>query len=111
MSSQTALTGAAGVMLAALILGLAVPVWLPSPTTSVFFPYLLVVLGFLLGIPASHAIAKPTPANVQSAVKRALFGLVILDAVLATALVGTVGLAILLLLLPSLYLGRWLYAT
>ena len=74
------------VMLAALILALAVPVWLPSATTSVLFPYLLVVLGFLLGIPASHAIAKPTPSNVQSAVKRALLGLIILDAVLATAL-------------------------
>jgi 4-hydroxybenzoate polyprenyltransferase len=110
-SSQAALTGAAGVMLAALILAVAVPVWLPSATTSVLFPYLLVVLGFLLGIPASHAIAKPTPSNVQSAVKRALLGLIVLNAVLATALVGTVGLCILLLLLPSLYLGRWLYAT
>jgi hypothetical protein len=42
-----------------------------------------------------------------------LMGLVLLDAVLATALAGAPGLLILLLLGPSLYLNRkrWLYAT
>jgi len=68
-------------------------------------------LGFLIGIPAAQAIAGPTPARVQFAVKRALVGLVVLDAVLATALCGTVGLVILVLLLPVLYLGRWIYST
>jgi 4-hydroxybenzoate polyprenyltransferase len=55
----------------------------------------------------------PTPARVQAAVKQCLLGLVVLDAVLATALAGAVGLLILLLLAPSLYLNRkqWLYAT
>jgi hypothetical protein len=40
-------------------------------------------------------------------------GLIVLDAVLASGLAGTIGLVILLLLAPSLYLGRrrWLYAT
>jgi 4-hydroxybenzoate polyprenyltransferase len=38
-------------------------------------------------------------------------GLVILDAALATALGGILGLAILILLLPALYLGRWIYST
>jgi hypothetical protein len=36
---------------------------------------------------------------------------VILDAALATALYGTTGLVILVLLLPVLYLGRWIYST
>ena len=56
------------------------------------------------------AIAKPTPENVQAGVKRALFSLIILDAVLASAFVGGVGLLILLLLTPTLYLNRkrWL---
>jgi hypothetical protein len=40
-------------------------------------------------------------------------GLIALDAVLATALAGWVGLFILVLLAPALYLARrrWLYAT
>jgi hypothetical protein len=39
--------------------------------------------------------------------------LILLDALLATATAGVIGLVILLLLAPSLYLNRksWLYAT
>jgi 4-hydroxybenzoate polyprenyltransferase len=114
-SSQTALAGAAGVMLAALLLALPVPAVVPPDlrSASPLFPYLLVVLGFLVGIPVSKAISGPTPRHVQAAVKRALMGLVVLDAVLATAVAGTVGLVILVLLVPILYLSRWrwLYAT
>jgi hypothetical protein len=46
-------------------------------------------------------------------VKRALFSLILLDAILASAFVGTSGLLILVLLTPTLYLNRkrWLYAT
>ena len=66
-----------------------------------------------VGAPVVRAIANPAPAVVQAAVKRSLMGLVLLDAVLATATAGPVGLLILLLLAPSLYLNRktWLYAT
>jgi hypothetical protein len=60
-----------------------------------------------------QAISNPAPAHVQAAVKRSLMALILLDAVLATATVGILGLAILVLLAPSLYLNRkrWLYAT
>jgi 4-hydroxybenzoate polyprenyltransferase len=60
-----------------------------------------------------RAILGPTPLLVQAAVKRSLQGLVVLDAVLATALAGWVGLLVLLFLAPILLLGRWrwLYAT
>ncbi len=111
LSSQAVLAGAAGVMLAALILALAVPVWLEPSASSPLFPYLLVGLGFLVGIPAGHAIAQPTPVRVQAAVKRALLGLVVFDAILATAIAGAMGLVILVLLIPALYLGRWIYST
>jgi 4-hydroxybenzoate polyprenyltransferase len=112
-SSQTALGGAAGVMLAALLLALPLPALFPSESASPLFPYLLVALGFLVGIPVGRAVAGPTPPHVQAAVKRSLMGLVVLDAVLATAVAGTVGLVVLLLLVPILFLGRWrwLYAT
>lgn len=110
-SSKTALTGAAMVMLIALLLALPLPVWFDPGTSSPLFPYLLVGFGFLVGIPVSQAIAQPNPAHVQTAVKRAILGLVVLDAVLATACAGMVGLMILLLLPPALYLGKWIYST
>jgi 4-hydroxybenzoate polyprenyltransferase len=113
-SSQEVLTGAAAVMAAGLVLALAVPGHRePGQTTSWLFPYLLVVLGFAVGLPVCRAIAVPSPARVQEAVKRSLMGLIALDALLASALAGTAGLVILLLLAPSLYLARrrWMYAT
>jgi 4-hydroxybenzoate polyprenyltransferase len=113
-SSPTALKGAAAVLLASLALAVPLPVHLPDPQGSSFlFLYLLVGLGFFVGLPVWEAIATPTPACVQPAVKRCLMGLILLDTVLATAVAGTVGLVLLALLLPSLYLNRrtWLYAT
>jgi 4-hydroxybenzoate polyprenyltransferase len=110
-SRKSQLASAGAVMTAALLLALATPLWSADGTSSVLFPYLLVGLGFLVGIPAAHAVAEPTPGRVQLAVKRSLLGLVVLDAVLATAFSGTIGLAILALLLPVLYLGRWIYST
>ncbi len=113
LSSQAALGGAAGIMLAALFLALPVPALFDPGTASPLFPYLLVVLAFVVGIPLGKAIADPTPRHVQAAVKRSLLGLVVLDAVLATAVAGSFGLVLLVLLVPILLLGRWrwLYAT
>jgi 4-hydroxybenzoate polyprenyltransferase len=112
-SNQAELAGAAAVMLAALLLALPLPYNKPAGTSSVLFPYLLVALGFAVGLPAWQAIATPTPPRVQATVKRALSALIVLDAILATAVAGTVGLVILVLLAPSVYLNRkrWLYAT
>ena len=75
------------------------------------FPYLLVAFGFYLGIPLWTAIQQPTPKPVQMAVKRAVLGLVVLDAILASAVAGTAGLVLIGLLVPALYLGRWVYST
>ena len=113
-SNQNALRGAAAVMLSSLLLALPLPIFIPQGQRSSFlFPYLLVALGFLVGVPIWRAIARPVPSQVQAAVQAALMSLILLDAVLATATAGSVGLLILLLLVPSLYLNRrkWLYAT
>jgi 4-hydroxybenzoate polyprenyltransferase len=109
-SNQDALVGAASVMLAGLLLALPLPVLAPGATSSLFL-YLLVVYGIVVGLPVSRAISQPSPARVQEAVKTAVLGLVAFDAILATALAGAVGLLLLILLPPALYLGRWVYST
>jgi 4-hydroxybenzoate polyprenyltransferase len=123
VSKQLELTAAALLMLAALPLALFLPVLGTQfgrvenggsrllALGHVLFPYLLVAFGFYVGIPAATAIRNPGPKQVQTAVKRAILGLIVLDAILATSLAGTPGLLILLLLLPGLYLGRWVYST
>jgi 4-hydroxybenzoate polyprenyltransferase len=112
-SSRNALIGAVVLMAFALGLALLLPVHVPAGTASPLFPYLLVGFGFWLAVPLIRAVQSPVPSRVQSAVKRALMGLILLDATLAAGLAGTIGLVILVLLVPSLYLNRraWLYAT
>ena len=110
-SNHRHLIGASLVMAAAVVLALAVPVHLPEGTSPWYFPVLLVGFGFLVGVPLVAAIQQPDPKRVQTAVKRCILGLVVLDAVLATAFVGVPGLIILLLLPPALWLGKWVYST
>jgi 4-hydroxybenzoate polyprenyltransferase len=112
LSNQWSLVGAFGVMVFALALAVPLPLY-PRAVASPVFLYLLVALGVAVGFPVSQAVVVPTPNRVQAGVKRALMALVLLDATLATALAGTVGLVILVLMAPSVYLNRrqWLYAT
>ncbi len=107
---------AAGVMLAGVLLGLTVPAHFPLDrkpdwTAPLYFPYLVAGFLFYVGLPVVAAIRRPEPQLVQAAVKRSILGLVVLDAVLATAFVGWPGLLILLLLPPAMVLGKWVYST
>jgi 4-hydroxybenzoate polyprenyltransferase len=127
ISWQLELLAATFLMLAALPLALFLPVlgtplarpaeagslatFLSGELGHVLFPYLLVAFGFYIGLPAAQAIHNPGPRQVQTAVKRAVLGLVLLDAVLATSLAGTPGLLLVLLLPGSVYLGKWVYST
>ena len=120
LSSASELMAAAGVMLAGVLLGLALPAMVKNVDLSelywrrigtFLFPYLLVIFLFVVARPVQRAIANPIPERVQAAVKRTILGLVLLDAILATALAGPIGLAILLLLVPAKILGRWVYST
>ena len=110
-SRRRHLLGASSVIGLSLALALALRAQLPPASGTVLFPYLLVGFGFLVGLPLSRAVRRPGPKEVQAAVKRCVLGLVALDAVLAAAFVGLPGLAILLLLPPALYLGKWVYST
>jgi 4-hydroxybenzoate polyprenyltransferase len=115
LSNPEFLKGAAGVMLAGLLMAVPLPILAAEPTepsrASPVYLYLLAAYGLILGVMAGRAIAQPVPANVQKTVKTAILGLVAFDAILATALVGLIGLVLLVLLLPASYLGRWLYST
>ncbi len=110
-SRKRSLIGAAAVMALSVALAVTVPVHLPAGHAPVYFPYLLVLFGFIVGIPVVAAIRNPTPKSVQAAVKRSIFGLVLLDAILSTAFVGWPGLLIVLLLIPAILLGKWVYST
>src|SRR5207302_1510764 len=82
--------------------------WLALPLAVVL---LLAAFAFYLALAVVPALQRPIPDRVQPAIKRAILGLVLLDALLASALVGTLGLLLALLLLPGLVLGRWVYST
>lgn len=110
-SQKTHLLAAFGVMIAALLLALTVPMHLAEGTVTPLYPYLLVAFGFWIGFAIANAIRHPAPKPVQIAVKRCILGLVLLDAILATAFVGPAGLLIGLLLLPANWLGKWVYST
>jgi 4-hydroxybenzoate polyprenyltransferase len=110
-SDPKGLIQAAIVMAAAALLALAVATRVPSGTSSPLFPYLLVAWGFWVGTPVVAAIQKPTAERVQAGVKRAIFGLVVLDALLTSVFIGTWGLLLILLLPPALLLGKWVYST
>jgi 4-hydroxybenzoate polyprenyltransferase len=115
VSSQPMLIGAAIAMLISLLLALTVPALALEKTTdaqpSRLFPYLLAGFGCYLGVAVIAAIRRPDPNSVQSVIKRAILGLVVLDALLASAFVGSFGLLLAALLIPGLFLGRWLYST
>jgi 4-hydroxybenzoate polyprenyltransferase len=110
-SDATQLRTAAGVMAAALVLAIMWPLQWPDGTASPLYVYLIVAFAFAVGLPTIRACETPTPTLVQRAVKWAVLGLVGLDAVLATAAAGVVGLVLLLLLPPAIVLGRRVYST
>jgi len=110
-SRPAQLIGASSFVVLALLLALVLPLYQSPGSVIPAFPYLLVVFGFYLGIPAVRAIRQPDPKHVQAAVKRAILGLVLLDAILCTAEAGWWGLLIILLLPPALLLGKWVYST
>jgi hypothetical protein len=115
VSNQSMLIVGAAFMLTGLIIALTVPPLAQrvglAPHTAVAFPYLLTAFGCYVGSAVIRAIRQPVPRRVQAAVKRALLGLIVLDAVLATAMAGLAGLVLLVLMLPAYFLGRWVYST
>lgn len=80
-------------------------------SSRLMFVFLLTSWALIIGRFFVRAILRPEPAYLQKAVKACIFGLVGLDAIFAYAAVGPTGLLLLLLLVPSIILGRFIYST
>jgi 4-hydroxybenzoate polyprenyltransferase len=74
---------------------------------------LVAVIAAFLAARLAAAIREPSPARVQAAVKVMLLSIITLDAtaVLAQTGDGPLALATALLVLPALFVGRWVYVT
>ncbi|MCG8586336.1 MAG: UbiA family prenyltransferase [Pirellulales bacterium] len=60
----------------------------------------------------ARAIARPEPIWVQMAVKNGILSLIILDAAVIYGVAGlSSAVAVLALLVPTIFLGKWLYST
>jgi 4-hydroxybenzoate polyprenyltransferase len=113
VSHRPSLALAALLMALAIILATAAPTALQqySELGLMLYPLGLIVWGTVVGQPVFDALVEPSPSHVQRAVKTCILGLIGLDALIAFALVGWSGLGIVLLLLPAIFLGRWIYST
>lgn len=71
------------------------------------------VLGTLIAWRCIRAILDPRPATVQFAVKQCIFSIIVLDAVIVFGVTGNwiPAVATAALLLPAMFLGRFIYST
>jgi 4-hydroxybenzoate polyprenyltransferase len=83
--------------------------FLSQPRIGVMIGVLL--LGAVVGRYLLQGVIDPGPAQVQAAVKASILGIIGLDAVIAFGIVGPTGLGLLVILVPALLLGRFVYST
>jgi 4-hydroxybenzoate polyprenyltransferase len=118
-SPRAHLIGGFFMMLAGIALLWSFPKFLPSveltPMLELrpqYWALLWIVFAALIGWRFVRAITRPQPALVQRAVKNGILSIIMLD---ATAVLGMRGcwpaIAVLLLLVPAIVLGRWVYST
>ena len=71
-----------------------------------------VILGLLIVGRCATAIYEPSPERVQMAVKNCILSIIMLDAVITWAVCGMGwSVIVLALMLPAMFLGRWIYST
>ena len=89
--------------------------WNPAPTSELTSLALLGAVAVMINRRALSGLLDPTPQRVQASVKVMLLSLITIDATLIYAKLGADGIPIaaatVLLLVPSLVIGRWLYVT
>ena len=102
-------------------LGIAMLAWFPSWSNRVILPiqldpqrwYLLTgVLGLLIVWRCFRAVIEPIPIRVRIAVAQCVLSIIMLDAVVCYAVRDVFwATMILLLLVPAMFLGRWIETT
>ena len=122
-SSRAQLAAATVVMMAGIALAASYPGWEDSiPLQAAVdvkeslsqWQWMMGLLAALIGWRCLRAVLNPTPKQVQAAVKNSLLSLVILDAAICMhARDENVIYAVIIaaLLVPAMFLGRWIYST
>jgi len=99
-------------MMAAVGLLAWLPNWRPLLVQSTHWYLFVVLMAILVAWRCHPAMVNPAPAVVQRTVGQSIRALVVLDAAITLAVAGAVpGVAVLLLLVPSVLLSRWFYST
>ena len=79
---------------------------------SSYWPLALLVISIWIFRRCLAAVSNPEPRSVQIAIKFCLMSLIVLDATLCLLVCAVpYSLAIVALLVPMLFLGRWIYST
>jgi 4-hydroxybenzoate polyprenyltransferase len=122
-SNRTQLACATAVLVAGLGLLAWFPFWADLETPAASQPeyalgdprrWLIMwgVVAVLIGRRCVAAIVDPSPPKVQMAVKNCILSLIMLDAICCFAVRGIPwATALLLLWIPTIFLGRWIYST
>jgi len=80
--------------------------------TQLVWPAVLFLLTFSILRRCLLAIADPQPARVQAAVRQCIWSLIVLDAAVSMLVADWYwAVGVLALLVPTMLLGRWVYAT
>jgi 4-hydroxybenzoate polyprenyltransferase len=70
------------------------------------------LMAIMIGWRGLRAVIDPLPVYVQGAVKQCLISLIVLDAAVCLGIRGPYyGASIVLLVVPTMFLGRWIYST
>ena len=116
-SGRLQLTLGVAVMLAGIATVASTPGWATGgewPAFSVRENWYVfwALFGMLIGYRCLRAVFDPRAELVQAAVRNCIFSLVVMDAAACLAVQEMLwGVVILLLLVPMLFLGRWIYST
>jgi 4-hydroxybenzoate polyprenyltransferase len=76
------------------------------------WPLVWTLIGLMIGWRCLWAVIQPIPQRVQYAVRNSIFSLIMLDGMVTFGVRGLAwAMVVLLLLMPTMYLGRWVYST
>ena len=82
-------------------------------SNSAVWPMLVALLGFSVARRCMVAVTSPQPKLIQVAVKQSILSLIVFNAAIVLAVQAPFywALIVLLLMVPMLVLGRWVYST